>query len=239
MDADTFDFMRKNIELNIPEIGKDGFATTQEYVYERLKSAVMLGAIQPGTSLTMRGLAVELGLSPTPIRDALRRLSSESAVEILGNRRMIIPTMLSQRFEELVALRTTLEVHAARRAMPYISEVLINELIKIDDEMDRQIELQNHDHLTLLNQQFHRTLYTANPNQTVMPAINSVWLQLGPFQRQVIEKVEKYYIIDRHKEIIAALKIRDIEMLSSAVERDVFDGITHSGRELLKAQNAA
>ncbi|KIO47727.1 GntR family transcriptional regulator, partial [Nitrosospira sp. NpAV] len=75
--------------------------------------------------LTMRGLADCLGLSPTPVREAVRRLSSEHAIQIKDNRRMTVPLMTLDRFEELVALRVAIEVHTAKRALPYMSDVII------------------------------------------------------------------------------------------------------------------
>ena len=45
-----------------------------------------------------------------------------------------------------------------------------------------------------MNHQFHKTLYALNPDQATIPLIESVWLQLGPFQRQVIENVEQIYV---------------------------------------------
>lgn len=225
-------------ELKIPALPQDGAMTTQEHVYLRLKNAIMLGALQPGTSLTMRGLADSLDLSPTPVREALRRLSSEMAVVVLGNRRMIIPTMEIERFEELAALRVTLETHAAVQALPHISDVIIAKLTEIDDDMDRQLTADNLDRLTLLNQDFHRILYEANPHQVVMSAIESVWLRLGPFQRQVIENLHEFYRVDRHKEILAALTSRDKAALVAAIQGDIQDSIIHAGRQLLAAQKA-
>lgn len=225
--------MGKKQDLKIPDIPLDKDRTTQEHVYSRLRHAIMTGAIPPGTSLTMRGLADGLELSPTPIREAVRRLSSEHAIRILENRRMQIPAMTLGRLEELVALRITLETHAAERSLPYISDIFIEKLISIDDAMDRAIAGNDLDRLTILNQDFHRSLYTVNPNQVSMPAIESIWLQLGPFQRQVNEHVKEFYKIDRHKEILEALKARDAAALMAATERDISEGISRSGRQLL------
>ncbi len=231
--------MTDKVELNIPEISEVSGATTQEYVYERLRNAIMLGAIEPGTSLTMRGLADRLGLSPTPVREAVRRLSSEHAIQIKDNRRMTLPLMTSDRFEELVALRVAVEVHAAGRALPYMSDIIIGNLTEIDDRMDRFIAEKDLDQLTLLNQAFHRTLYTVNPAQASMPIVESIWLQLGPFQRQVIERLTEDYQIDRHKEILAALKIRDATALKEAITNDIRDGVLTSGQTLLARIEAA
>lgn len=226
-------------ELNIPDIVAPSGATTQEYVYERLRNAIMLGAIEPGTSLTMRGLADRLGLSPTPVREAVRRLSSEHAIQVKDNRRMTVPLMTSDRFDELVALRIAVEVHAASRALPYMSDIVIERLTDIDDRMDRFVSDKDLDQLTLMNQAFHRTLYTVNPAEASMPIVESIWLQLGPFQRQVITRVTEYYEIDRHKEILAALKTRDAPALQEAIANDIRDGVLQSGQTLLAITDAA
>ncbi|MCQ0093124.1 GntR family transcriptional regulator [Roseovarius sp. M141] len=231
--------MTSNGELNIPDIPETSGATTQEHVYERLRNAIMLGAIEPGTSLTMRGLAERLGLSPTPVREAVRRLSSEHAIQIKDNRRMTVPLMTPDRFEELVALRVAVEVHAANRALPYVSDIIIEKLTEIDNRMDRFVSERDLDQLTLLNQAFHRTLYTVNPAQASMPIIESIWLQLGPFQRQVITRVTEYYEIDRHKEILAALTTRDATALHDAIANDIKDGVLQSGQNLLALTDAA
>ena len=225
--------MTKSQKPEIPEIPHDDGLTTQEYVYLRLRYSIMIGAIPPGTNLTMRGLAEAMGLSPTPIREAVRRLSSEHAVEIKQNRRMAIPNMTMGRFEELVALRVSLESHAAERALPYVSDIIVDKMSSIDQCMDQAIKEDNMEKLTILNQEFHRTLYTVNPNQIVMPTIESIWLQLGPFQRQVIKRLKEFYKIDRHKEIIASLHSRDAAALMVATESDIREGVARSGRQLL------
>ncbi|MGB7286551.1 MAG: GntR family transcriptional regulator [Salaquimonas sp.] len=225
--------MTKHQKLEIPDIPYGEDRTTQEYVYTRLRYAIMIGAISPGTKLTMRGLADAMELSPTPIREAVRRLSSEHAIEILHNRRIFVPNMTLGRFEELVALRTTLEIHAAERSLPYVSDIIIEKMISIDQKMDEDIADRDFDSLTIQNQKFHRTLYETNPNQVSMPAIESVWLQLGPFQRQVIENHKEFYKVDRHKEILMALRSRDAAALIIATESDIREGMSRSGRQML------
>ncbi|MDQ7774902.1 MAG: GntR family transcriptional regulator [Paracoccus aminovorans] len=208
----------------LPEIPHDAAMTTQEYAYLRLRNAVMLGALPPGTALTFRGLAARLGLSPTPIREAVRRLSSESAIEVLGNRRLRIPEMTPGRFEELLRLRIALETHAAARAFPWLSDMAIAGLVQIDDRMDAALDARDLDGLTRLNQQFHKQLYGLNPDQAAIPLIESVWLQLGPFQRRAIEHLALLAPPDRHKEMLAAMRARDLDGLCAAIRRDVEDG---------------
>lgn len=218
---------------DLPEIPRGDLMTTQEYAYLRLRNAVMVGALRPGTALTFRGLAEQLALSPTPVREALRRLSSEGAIEVLGNRRLRVPPMTPGRFEELVQLRITLETHAAMRAFPYISDNAIGALSELDARMDTALAMGDLDALTRFNQQFHRELYALNPDQAAIPLIESVWLQLGPFQRQVIEHIDQLATDDHHKEMLSAMRARALPALCIAIKADVHDGSIREGRRML------
>lgn len=199
----------------------------------------MVGAIPTGASLTMRGLAEQLNLSPTPIREALRRLNSESAIVSQDNRRMLIPHMTAGRFEDLIATRITLECHAALRALPYVSGVLIDQMRATDTAMDRALDTKDYDVLTALNHDFHSILYRANPDHISMPLVESIWLQLGPFQREVISEMGAFYQIDRHKEILSALDDRDADALSAAIQKDIEDGVAAAGRDAIALRDSA
>lgn len=226
--------MPKTEALRLPELPQQMNATSQEYAYNRLRHSLVIGAIAPGRAITIRGLAAALGLSPTPVREALRRLSSENALAVLENRRIMVPEMNSRRFEELIALRSTIECHAAERAIPYITEILVDDLARIDARMDDALQYGDSEALVLLNQRFHSGIYTANPNPVAMPMIESLWLQLGPFQRVAVQHVGEYYPVDRHKEILGALRARDPIAVSMAIEADIRDGVGRLGREALR-----
>ena len=201
--------------------------TAQEYAYNRLRHALMVGSIAPGVPVTIRGLAQIMQLSPTPVREALRRLSSQNALQVLENRRIVVPGMTPERFHELVSLRAALECYAGERAMPFVTGRLIDEIENIDFLMDEDIRRENFGPLVLLNQQFHTRLYSANPDQLSMPMIESIWLQLGPFMRIALDHIGTFYTIDRHKEIIAALRARDCEALKQAIKADIHDAVGH------------
>lgn len=198
---------------------------THQWVYQLLRSNLLCGRIEPGKPLTIRGLAELLHVSPMPVREALHRLACEGAVEVKNNRRVIVPLMTAEKFGELCDLRILLETHAAERALPYVKDADIEALEQIDAAIDAAIEANDADHISLENQAFHRHLYSANPFQISVPLIESLWLQLGPFSRIAIDKLEKVYLVDRHHEAIDALKKRDGFGLKRAIEADIRDGI--------------
>jgi len=187
-------------------IEKSADMKTHQWVYLLLRNNLMCGRIGPGIPLTIRGLAQILQVSPMPVREALHRLACEGAVEVKNNRRVIVPSMTSEKFRELCDLRILLETHAAEGALPYIKEQDIEILEQIDAKIDEAVE-------------------SNNPFQISIPLIESLWLQLGPFSRIAISKLEKAYLVDRHVEALDALKHRSLFGLRRAIEADIRDGI--------------
>jgi DNA-binding GntR family transcriptional regulator len=215
----------KTARLDLLMLEKTAELKTNQWVYQLLRTNLLCGKIAPGFPLTIRGLAEALNVSPMPVREALHRLTCEGAVEAKNNRRVIVPLMTAEKFNELCEMRILLETHAAESALPYIREADISKLEDIDLSIDDAVQLGDVEATSLLNQDFHRSLYSANPFQIVVPLIESVWLQLGPFSRIAISKLEKIYIVDRHVEAIEALKQQNGFALRRAIEADIRDGI--------------
>lgn len=222
--------------LNLPALEREPKETANQWVYRCLRHAVMVGLVPPGMALTIRDVAAVLGVSAMPVREALRRLSTEQALEVRDNRRIMVPQMTVSKFRELCELRIALECHAAERALPYVTPQRVEELAAIDRRVDVACAAGDREAVTTYNQEFHRFLYATNPNQVVMPLVESVWLQLGPFTRLALSRLKEFYQVDRHSEALAALRRQDPLSLRVAIEADIRDGITHVGtNELLKA----
>jgi DNA-binding GntR family transcriptional regulator len=215
----------RSADLELLMIAKSAEQKTNQWVYQLLRTNLICGKIAPGVPLTIRGLAETLNVSPMPVREALHRLACEGAVEAKNNRRVIVPMMTAEKFAELCEIRILIESHAAEKALPYIRDEDIEKLERIDASIDEAVEEGDVEATTLRNQDFHRSLYSANPHQIVVPLIESLWLQLGPFSRIAISKLEKIYIVDRHIEAIEALKQRNSFGLRRAIEADIRDGI--------------
>ena len=215
----------ESADLHLLMINKSSDQKTHQWVYQLLRNNLLCGRVEPGKPLTIRGLAEILHVSPMPVREALHRLACEGAVEVKNNRRVIVPLMTAEKFSELCNLRILLETHAAEGALPYINEEDIVTLAELDAKIDDAVERGDVDQISLNNQAFHRYLYSANPFQISVPLIESLWLQLGPFSRIAISKLEKAYLVDRHAEALEALKSRNQFGLLRAIEADIRDGI--------------
>ncbi len=204
-----------------------------EQVFQQLREAIAVGQFVPGKSVTLRGIAEDLGVSPMPVRDAIRRLVAERALEMHENRRVSVPRMTRRRFDELVIARTLLEPEAAVRALPFIDDEIIEKLVEIDDTIDQYLANGDSSGYVEQNRSFHLTLYGAAPNEVLLSLIESLWLQSGPFMRVVYGRIGTSYVVDQHKAAVEAIRNDDGEALRAAIKADILDGMDCIGRDLL------
>lgn len=196
-----------------------------EETYQSLYHAIITGNLEPGKVLTIRGLAEQLGCSPMPVREAVRRLVALGALEMRSTRRISVAPMTKERFEEIWAARVLLEPEIAARAMIHSNKDLVTRLQKIDQELNDTIERGDPDTYSLKNWEFHFALYRAARCPIMLRLIESVWLQFGPFQRIVTGRLGTSYLVDQHQEAIEALQRDDEATLREAIRLDIQDGM--------------
>ncbi|MDZ7873066.1 MAG: GntR family transcriptional regulator [Rhizobium sp.] len=211
----------------------------KQRVYRTLRSRVMSGAVAPGLPITINGVAEDLAVSAMPVREALHRLVADGALEYLDNRRVRVPEMTLSKFEEIIAARIALETLAATRALPHIDADRLERLQVIDTAIDDAYAANDLLRSTELNFLFHRTLYEPGASGVILDLTESVWLRLGPFMRLATAKLEESYRIDRHAEALDAIRARDPDALSAAIEADIQDGVGHLGRHFLSEATVA
>ena len=221
-------------DIKLPELPGLKPSLAQDYCYQRLRHALMVGAINPGIAITIQEIAESLDVSTTPVREALRQLCSEKALSALKNRRIQVPEMTRVRFNVLLDLRCTLEIFAGKCTLPYISSVKIYGLAEIDRAVDDACTRNDWDAMVILNQQFHSELYQIDPDQVVMPMIESLWLQLGPFMRIAAKFQKELFLVDHHKAALEALRLNDATKLELAIEADIRSSIDQLTPEMVE-----
>ncbi len=220
--------------LRLAPARRRGGETVQEFAFRRLRHAIMTGRFPPGLAVTIRGLAALLGVSAMPVREAMRRLVAERALDLLDNRRVRVPDMDAARFETLIAARILLEQEAARRALPHVAPADLAELRRLDAATDAVFATGDVERTIEANFAFHRYLYGLAPSDALMPLIESIWLQIGPFMRAALHGVALNDRPDRHADALNAIAAHDERNLARAIEDDVREGINHLPLERLR-----
>jgi DNA-binding GntR family transcriptional regulator len=127
-------------------------------VHDRVREAILNADLAPGMVMSQVALADELGVSRTPLREALRRLQGEGLIEAEPNRRVRVAPITASDVEELYALRVTIEVESLRLSMPHLRSEHIARLQGYLAEMDHYAEVKDYGGWTVPHAAFHAQL---------------------------------------------------------------------------------
>ena len=211
--------VRRPLELSIAS-GQER-NTLRVRVYRILANGLMTGMFQMGEAVTLRSLARRLGTSAMPVREAVSRLIAERALVLLANRSVIVPRMSRSRFIELNATRQLLEGLAAEAACDRATAALRLRLSDINDAMRRCIDLHDYRGALSHNVAFHFTLYQAAGMSVVLPLIEMLWLQAGPFLAFSLTAPGFRWTARHHRSLLAALRSKSRAAARRSVRADI------------------
>lgn len=199
--------------------------------YGQIRGALMRGRLMPGQRLVHRPLAAELGVSPTPVREALLRLGSEGALELDARGIFRVPRPTPARYAEILALRVELEGRAAARACALATPAAIRELTRAHDLVAAAKAKGDVEAILAANERFHFAVIELAAMPVLRRLAESLWMQCGPTIRL------RYTVpspappeAHAHLALLDALARRDPGSARAAVARD----LEESGAILLR-----
>ena len=196
-----------------------------EQVYQMLRERVLFGDLAPGEAVTIQGLAQSLSAGMTPVREAIRRLISEGALQFLGNRRVIVPQLTLADLEQLVFVRKSIEPELTRRAVAALDPGLIDQLLALDAALDQAIVRGDVPAYLAQNYHFHAALYARAGAPVLVEMADRLWLRFGPSLRVVCGRIGTQNLPDRHKDLLAALSRHDATAAATAMVQDIEQGM--------------
>ena len=194
-------------------------------VYEGLRYRLITGRIAPGVGISTRGLAQQLGVSQMPVRDALSRLAAEGAVEIRSKRKIMVPIMTGDRFQQIMRCRLLLEPAAAADALPHIDATRLHAIRKADRQTEEALQNGDVNLYMESNYRFHSLIYRAHHADMLNRMIEMLWMQFGPFMRVVYGRLGTANLVDQHMIATQAIAERDVDALRRAIVDDIGDGM--------------
>jgi len=195
-----------------------------ETVYRRIRDKILYGDLAPGQAVTIQGLVAEFDVSMTPIREAIRRLCAEGALEFLGNRRVTVPLMTEVRFAEICFARLQIEPKLAEMAVNAVESAEIDSLRRIDDDINRAIDQGDVKRYMIENHRFHFELYGHAGSNILLPITETLWLRYGPLYRIISGKYGTSSLSDQHDEALIALVKKDGRAVAEAIREDIQQG---------------
>ncbi|WP_300463946.1 GntR family transcriptional regulator [Desulfobacula sp.] len=194
-------------------------------VFDYLKNAIIDQTIEPGARLVESKLADMLGISRTPLREALHKLEREDWIEKIPSGGFQVVTLTKNEIEQTFGIRSVLEAYAAKLAAENHQE---KDLIPLEKKM---MEYQNclgekdTANLQRINTEFHDLLYSLSKSPRLIKMINQLRAQISRF-RQIILKQEGYaeQSNDDHIRMLEAIKNRDGKTVEHLVRQHIIKG---------------
>ncbi len=181
--------------------------------YAFIREAILADRVQAGERLKEEQLAEEIGVSRTPVREALRRLNAEGLVNLASNRSACVaPAMSDHDIEEIFVLRILLESFGASLAAMQIGADQLEEMKALGAQMERssQAEEPDFDQIAVLNNRFHQVILESTGNHRLVALVSRV-VEMTVVHRTLrrYSKVELQRSLAHHRAIIAALETRN------------------------------
>jgi DNA-binding GntR family transcriptional regulator len=191
-----------------------------EAAYQYIRGAIQSGQLQPGERLREIDLAKQIGLSRTPIREALSRLEAEGLVAHDATRGVVIAELDYSMMTELYYMREVLEGTAARLVAQHASEVEISIL----DDLCQQYEdaLGDEAALTASNRRFHDTLYRCSHNRYLLNMVTVLHDALSLLGGTTLDNAERAAeTLREHREVVTAIRARDADAAEQALRAHI------------------
>lgn len=196
-----------------------------ELIYRQIRNLVLFGDLAPGQAVTIQGLTDRLGVGMTPVREAIRRLISEGALEFQGNRRVSVPVLSADNISELILARQWLDPHLTLRATERASLDDLDALTALDEQLDGAIAAGDLRAYLELNYRFHQRIYQIADAPILTDLAEGLWLRFGPSLRVVCGRMGTLNLPDKHKDMLNAMHARDAETAARAIREDVIQGM--------------
>lgn len=189
-------------------------AGAADKAYEVIRSALLRGELTDGARLKEKDLAESIGVSRTPVREALRRLNAEGLIEFTSNHRAAVALWSGENVDDLFSLRARLESFAAKLASERITADKIAELEGLAESMEQAARANrvSFDRISQLNGQFHKIILEASGSKRLRA------LMAGLIELPIILRTYHHYTPDElsrsfghHREMISAFQAHDGE----------------------------
>ena len=183
--------------------------TAREYAFRQIRDNIINLELAPGSTVSGKDLALELGVSRTPVMEALLELSKSHLVEIYPQRGCIISKINFDTIEETAFLRRVLEKAVVEELCETIDEAGILKLESYIELQEFYLNKNNAKKILQLDNEFHHALFTLSNKEQTYKLMKSIQEYFDRIRALSLNAVKDIQIVTDHKAIVSALKIRD------------------------------
>lgn len=192
----------------------------REKIADKIRADIIKGVYADEERLVEPKLAKSLGISRTPIREALRQLETEGFIEIVPRKGAVVKSLTVNDIDDLYAVKASLEGLAARQATANLTEKDIDRLRKMNDKF-RDIAYENPnimDEYLKYNVDFHNIFITASKNKKILEILDGLSKNFQRFKTLLVSNPERaQHAVEEHQAIIDAFATGDPDLAENRV----------------------
>lgn len=197
--------------------------TLNATVYADLRVKLITGQLKPSEAVSVRKLAELYGVSTMPVREALRQLASEGALNSAARKAYRVPDLTAKQASDLFFVRGVLEGAATELAAPRMTKRILAKLETAVAKTHACLEKRDAPGVLLANYEFHSAIYQSSDNSALALSIDRLYVQTGPWLAYGIENlVNAENWLGEHELIIEALRNSDAKTARKLMEEDAF-----------------
>lgn len=221
------------MERRLVPVTLDNYKPLREIVFETLREAIINAVLKPGERLMEIQLAEEMGVSRTPVREAIRKLELEGFVVMIPRKGAYVAGISMKDIADVFEIRTALESLAAGLAAERITEEELEQLERILVKIGECVKNNDLELLIEIDTEFHDTLFKASRNERLVQIVSNLREQIQRFRTASLSTPGRMkYALEEHKKIVEAVSERDVE-LAQALAREHIENAENSMLELL------
>ena len=212
------------------EIDQQEYTPLRDVVFNTLRQAIIKGDLKPGERLLEIQLADKLGVSRTPVREAIRKLELEGLVTMVPRRGTTVLGITKKHLKDVLEIRSALEELALELACRRITTEQYEELVRLEALLEAKQDSDNAFELSDIDEKFHEQIYQATNNPRLVQLLANLREQMYRFRLEYMKAKDKRpRLIQEHQQIIKALKNKD----SKAGRKAIYDHIVNQANAIL------
>ena len=209
--------MTDNLTLNM-----DAYLPLRDVVFNTLREAILKGELKPGERLMELQLAAKLGVSRTPIREAIRMLEQEGLAVTIPRRGAEVAKMTEKDMNDVLQVREALDELAVSIACELITEEELEKLEDATEAFEKALGTGDIKQIAEADIEFHDIIYQASRNPKLVNILNNLREQIYRYRIQYLKDEKNYAnLLEEHREILEGLTKKDKELVERSMSKHV------------------
>ncbi len=209
-----------NFQMNII----NNYLPLRDVVFYTLRQAILKGELKPGERLMEMQLANQLGVSRTPIREAIRKLELEGLVLMIPRRGAVVAKITEKDLRDVLEVRTSLEKLAIELACQRMPDETISDLRQALEAFKEALKKEDLTAQAEKDEQFHDVIFKSTGNQRLIQMLNNLREQMYRYRLEYLKDSSAHErLVEEHEAIIQALSVKDKEKAADIIARHIYN----------------